>query len=167
MDAVSAAASILAIAGAGVQISIKLVSFANQVGTASDRIRFISSDVSITSNALQQLSELMKKRVGNKTIDLFSEDGLKSTKDSANACERVFQDLGEALRKASKQLRHDKDQAAAIESKVILTKIEALKWPFRQSNIDALWTALKGARETLMLILQVTTLAYSRKLAEL
>ncbi|KAL8822137.1 MAG: hypothetical protein Q9191_007120 [Dirinaria sp. TL-2023a] len=167
MDGVSAAASILAIAGAGVQISIKLIAFANQVGTASDRIRSIGSDVSLTSNVLQQLSELMNKRAGHKALDIFSEEGLKSTEASADACKRVFGDLEEALRKASRQLRHENGRAAALGDKVILTKYEALKWPFLQSNIVALRTALRDARETLMLILQVTTLAYSRKLAEL
>lgn len=127
MDGVSAAASILAIPGAGVQISIKLIAFANQVGTASDRIRSIGSNVSLTSNVLQQLSELMKKRAGHKAIDIFSEDGLKSTEAPADACKRVFRDLEEALRKASRQLRRGNGRAAVNGEKVSLTKYEALK----------------------------------------
>ena len=167
MDGISAAASILAIASAGVQISIKLSAFATQVGTASDRIRSIGSDVSLTSNVLQQLSALMNKRGGQEPIEIFSEDGLRSTEASADACKRVFHELEESLRKASKQLRHDTSGAAAIGKKVTLTKYEALKWPFLQPNIDGLRSALRDARETLMLVLQVATLAYSRKLAQL
>ena len=166
MDGVSAAASVLAIGTIGVQVSIKLIAFANQVGTASDRIQSIGSDVSLTANVLQQLSELMSKRDENEATSIFSENALTTTHASASACKKVFTELEEVLRKASKQLRASGHNAPPGQ-KIILSKYEALKWPFLQPSIASLRTALGDARETLMLILQVTTLAYSKKLAEL
>ncbi|KAI9849541.1 MAG: hypothetical protein M1830_007110, partial [Pleopsidium flavum] len=62
MDGVSTAASIIAIASAGVQISIKLIGFASQVRTAQKIINAIGNDVSLTSGVLQELAELMKKK---------------------------------------------------------------------------------------------------------
>ena len=61
MDGISVAASVLAIATAGVQVSIKLVSLSNQVATARNRITSIGNDVSLTASILQQLAELMTK----------------------------------------------------------------------------------------------------------
>ena len=166
MDGVSLAASVLAIATAGVQISIKLVSFSNQVATAPSRIRSIGSDVSTTSNVLQQLSELMTKREGQEAISIFSDDGLQNTQASAGACQTIFVELEDALRRCSKQLS-ERSGSKLPAAHITLSKLEALKWPFLQPEINSLHTELKGARDNLMLILQVTTLAYSRKLAEL
>ena len=165
MDGVSAASSIVAVGTAGIQISIKLIAFANRVSTASDRIRSIGSDVSLTANVLQQLSELMKKRDENEAINLFSNEGLATTQASADACKRVFGELEIVLQKASRQIQTKNDNTA-IGTKVVLSKYESLRWPFLQPNIDSLRSALSDARETLMLILHVTTLAYMKKLAE-
>ena len=164
MEGVGIAASILAIATAGVQTSIKLTSFSNQVTTAADRIRSIGSAVSLTSNVLQQIGELMTSSDGNAATSIFNNNSLRTTQASAEACERIFQALKDVLMKSSKQLLQQKD---TISGKVILSKLEALKWPFFQPGIDTLCMDLRDARETLMLILQVTTLAYSKKLAAL
>ena len=164
MDGISAVSSILAIGTAGVQISIKLIAFANQVSTAAVRIRSIGSDVSLTANVLQQLSELMTKR-DNNTTSLFSEDGLKATEAGANACKSIFAELEDILRKASQQLRTSGN--STIGSKVVLSKYEALKWPFLQPSVLTLRSALKDARETLMLILHVNTLAYMKRQADM
>lgn len=166
MDGISAAASVLAIGTAGVQISIKLIAFANQVATASERIRSIGVDISLTANVLQQLGELMRKPQRDETIGIFSEEGLATTQASAAACEEVFRDLEIVLKKANGQFRI-KEAGAALGKKITLSKIEALKWPFLQPGVDSLRTTLNNARETLMLILHVTTLAYMKKLAEL
>lgn len=166
MDGISAASSILTIGAAGVSISIKLIAFANQVSTASSRIQSIGSDVSLTANVLQQLGDLMSKREDDKAVSVFSEDGLSTTKASADACRTVFYKLEEVLRKASQQLRANGNKAA-IGKKVTLSKYEALKWPFLQPSIDTLRTTMKDARDTLMLILHITTLAYLKKQAEM
>lgn len=165
MDGLSVASSVLAIGAVGVQISIKLTAFANQVSTADDRIRSIGSDVSLTANVLQQLSELMSKSNENTAISIFSEEGLSSTSASADACERVFRELEDVLKRASNQLQGRGCQV--LGKKIELSKYETLRWPFLQPNIDSLRAALRDAKETLMLILHVTTLAYMKKLAEL
>lgn len=166
MDGISAAASVLAIGTAGVQISIKLIAFANQVATASERVRTIGVDISLTANLLQQLGELMSKPEQDKEISIFNEEGLATTQASAAACEEVFRDLEVVLKKANSQCR-TKASGTVLGEKITLSKIEALKWPFLQPSVDGLRTTLNNARGTLMLILHVTTLAYMKKLAEL
>ena len=165
MDGVSVAASIIGIATAGVQISIKLINFSNQVGTAPERIRYIGTDVSLTAGVLQQLGDLMKQKPGdNETLTIFSEGGLVTTRSSATTCESIFKALDDTLKKASKQLRDSKSPPGG---QILLSKGERLKWPFLQPELDTLRAELRDSRQTLMLILQVTTLAYSKRLAEL
>ena len=166
MEGIGAAASILAIGAAGVQVSIKLAAFANQVGTAPNRIRSIANDVSLTANVLQQLSELANKNDNDKAVNVFNEDGLATTQASADACKTVFQELDDVLRSASQQIRENRNKTS-MGQKIILSKHERMKWPFLQPKIDSLRTALRDARETLMLMLLVTTLGYMKKQTEM
>ncbi|KAI4244620.1 MAG: hypothetical protein L6R42_010403, partial [Xanthoria sp. 1 TBL-2021] len=107
----------------------------------------------------------MKKPPGeDERITIFSETGLTSTQAAADACRSVFEALEEALRKASRQIRRRNVKPG---EKIVLSKAESLKWPFLQPNFDALSQELSSSRATLMLILQVTTLAYQKRLAEL
>ena len=168
MDGISVAASVLAIATAGIQVSIKLVSLSNQVATARNRITSIGNDVSLTANILQQLAELMTKGDGDggEKMNVFSVEGLRTAQAAADACHGTFEELAEVLKKSCRQLQERNDNAA-IGKRVKLSKFEKLKWPFLQPSVDALCAALTTARGTLMLLLQVTTLAYTKKLAEL
>ncbi|KAL8709153.1 MAG: hypothetical protein Q9220_006033 [cf. Caloplaca sp. 1 TL-2023] len=164
MDGLSAAGGILAIAAAGLQTSVKLISFAHHVGNAPERIRYIATDVSLTASILQQLGELMKQSPGeDERANVFSEGGLVSTQTSANTCREIFKALEEALKQASQQIRTSRIVAG---EKVVLSRVETLKWPFLQPKFDVLRTELSNARATLMLILQVASLAYTRKMAQ-
>ena len=77
MDGVGAAASIVSIATAGVQISIILVTLATQISTASERISSISNGVSLTSGMLQQLGEPRTQKAMDDYIggSIFSQGG--------------------------------------------------------------------------------------------
>ena len=106
MDAVSAAASILAIAGAGIQISLKLIAFADQVGTAPKRIQDVGTDVSVTAGTLQELGELMSKTMPTKkSAGMFNPDQVLNILSSSARCKDIFDELKDILRKASQQLR--------------------------------------------------------------
>ena len=161
MDGVSVAASILAIAGAGIKISVDLITFATRVDTASDRITAVGNDVSVTAGVLQQLGELLQEKPSRNEGTLFSEGGLRTTQTSADICGKVFKDLEKAVVAASGQLRSNVRRPFG---RVKLSNLEKVKWPFLQAHIDDLRTDLREAKGTLMLMLQVVTLATSRKL---
>ncbi|KAL9026395.1 MAG: hypothetical protein Q9180_007492 [Flavoplaca navasiana] len=95
---------------------------------------------------------------------IFSEGGLDTTKKSAAMCETIFQDVERAANEASKQLR---GKGSFTGGKVRLSRSEKLKWPFLQPSMDTLRKDLQEAKGTLMLMLQVTQLAFSRKTAEI
>lgn len=164
MDVVSISASVLAIATVGAQVSIKLIAFASQVSTASDRITSVGNDVSLTSGVLQQLGELMtQKATDDDDTSIFSQASLVTTKSSAEACARIFQAIEKEMKAASEQLRGPK---RPIGRKVLLSRYEQLKWPFLQPGLDVLRSEMREAKGTLMLTLQVTTLGFARKVAD-
>lgn len=164
MGVVSISASVLAIATVGVQVSIKLIAFASQISTASDRSTSIGNDVSLTSGVLQQLEELMtQKATDDDDTGIFSQASLVTTKSSAEACARIFQEIEKGMKTASEQLRGRKRH---IGSKVILSWYEQLKWPFLQPGMDVLRFDLREAKGTLMFRLQVIPLGSAQKIAE-
>ena len=161
MDGVSIAGSLISIGAAGCQIAIKLYTLATQIGTASGRISSISNDIFLTSGVLQQLGELMSQKT-NESTSIFTQSGLEITKTSAGMCENIFNDIEKALREASEQIR----SRGRIVGKIKLSRSEKAKWPFLQPSIEVLRNDLREAKGTLVLMLQVTSLAFSKKMAD-
>ncbi|KAL8707370.1 MAG: hypothetical protein Q9220_007594 [cf. Caloplaca sp. 1 TL-2023] len=164
MDGVSIAASLVGIGAAGCQIAIKLYTLATQISTAPDRITSISNDVSLTSGVLQQLGELMTQKATHEGTSIFSHGGLETTKASALMCERIFKEIEQAAKDASQQIR---GRGPMMGGKLKLSKSERIKWPFLQPSIETLRIDLREAKGTLMLMLQVTSLAFSKKMADI
>ena len=171
MEAVGAAASILAIAGAGIQVSLKLIAFADQVGTAPQRIQDVGTDVSVTAGTLQELGELMKKKTPFKgSTGMFKPDQVQNIVISSTKCKRIFDELKEILGKASQQLRNAYKSTSKSKdtfSRIRLSRLERMKWPFLQPSIQSLRSALGAAKATLTLILQVVHLRYAHVTASL
>ena len=164
MDGASAAASIVGIATAGIQISIKLVTLSTQISTAPERVSAVASDISLTAGILQQLGDLMEKDTSDSHDHILNQGALDTMQMSALVCERVFTEIKMELGKASLQLRSCKRLAGG---KIKLSKIEMMKWPFVQPSIDTLREDLKEAKGSLMLLLQLWLLAIARKTAEM
>ena len=167
MDGLSIAASIAGIATAGVQVSIKLVSLAAQISTASDRVSSIANDISLTSGVLHQLGELVNGRTEDDGVGILNREGLETTKVSAAMCKRVFQQIEKEVKRASEHLRkHRPGRGTMSGERIELSASEKAKWPFLQPNIDTLRTDLRDAKSTLMLLLQVATLALNKRMAD-
>ena len=166
MDGVSIAASIIGIATAGAQVSIKLVTLATQISTASDRVSAIGNDISLTSSVLRQLGDLMTENIKDRGITILNPDGLENTKTAAAMCERIFSEMEKEVKKASEQLRSYKPGLEKMRAqKIELSTTEKFKWPFLQPRLDSLRTDLRGAKSTLILLLQVANLALNKRMA--
>ena len=166
-----AAASILAIAGAGIQISLKLIAFADQVSTAPKRIQDVGTDVSVTAGTLMELGELMKTKVPTKKlVAMFRPDQIQNIQASSTKCQAIFDDLKHILGKASQQLRDlykPTTKSQDPSPKIKLSRLERMKWPFLQPQMEALRSELRDAKGTLGLILQVVHLRHAQTTASL
>lgn len=170
MEAVGAAASILAVAGAGIQISLKLIAFADQIGTAPEKIQDIGTDVSVTAGTLQELGELMEESPTKRSAGMFHLDQIQNIKATSTRCKEIFDKLRDLLGKASQQLRAIyKSTAKSHEQspKIKLSNLERMKWPFFQPSMEQLQSALRDAKGTLTLILQVVHLRHAQITASL
>ena len=163
MEAVGAAAAIIGIAATGAQISLKFITFAEQVSTAAAHINAIASEVALVSATLQQLGELIGQKTSENDQSIFSESALRSTTSSAEKCKGIFEDLQSELRKASADIRKSNRLAG---KQISLSRTERAKWPFLQPRMKSLRADLQEAKLTLIFMLQTTTLAYSIKLSK-
>ena len=171
LEAVGAAASILAIAGAGIQISLKLIAFADQVGTAPESIRDVGTDVSVMSGTLKELGELMDNKTSTKgSAAIFTQDNLRDIEATKCKCDKIFEKLRDILGKASLQLRDVSKRPAksqAVSPKITLSKLERMKWPFLQPSMEPLRSELRDTKGTLTLMLQVVQLRHAQIAASL
>ena len=152
MDPLSVAASVVGVATAGIQISVKIVTLAGQVATASNRISDIGNDISLTASILHQLGDLINEKSAGGSVSILSKGGLETTKSSAETCRKIFVELEVEISKASEVLRGRKHR---VGEKVKLSIIEKAKWPFLQPGLEVLRASLREAKGTLMLMLQV------------
>ncbi|KAF2104685.1 hypothetical protein NA57DRAFT_70893 [Rhizodiscina lignyota] len=162
-DPLSLTASIVGVAGAGTKIALELITLAETVATAPRRIKRIADDVSLTCAVLDQLKDLMQEKVddkGNK-FTIFKKQGLKDAETAVNQCHEIFGDFEGELNKASKQL----SVREASTGPVKLSPMERAKWPFLQPRMDILKTDLREAKDTLLLMLTVATLAHAEAVA--
>lgn len=171
MEAAEAAASILAIAGAGIHISLKLIAFADQVDTSPKRIQDVGTDVSVTAGTLYELGELMNNKISTRNaVEMFHPHQIQNIVAFSNRCKEIFEELREILSKANQQLReihksNTKSQNAS--PKIELSRMQRMRWPFLQPSMEPLQIALRDAKGTLTLILQVVHLRHAHMTASL
>lgn len=165
MDGVSTTAAVLAIATAGVQISVRLYSLSTQISGASDAITFLANDVAMISGVLEELGQLVERSRTDGNQKIFSHPGLDLINRSIQSCSKAFDDLSLMLDKASSQLAGM--SKCPNEIKIKLRPSEKAKWPFLQSGIVRLRTDLRDTKSTLMLVLQLGTLTASKTECEM
>ena len=171
MEEAEAAASILAIAEVGIQTSLKLIAFADQVGTSPKRIQDVGTDVSVTAGTLYELAELMNDKVSTKSaVKMFHPHQIQNIVVSSTRCKEIFAELKEILGKANQQLREVHKSTTNSQNssrKIELSRMKRMRWPFLQPSMEPLQIALGDAKGTLTLILQVVYLRHAHVTASL
>ena len=111
------------------------------------------------------MKDLMQQKTDGdgKEFSIFSTQGLRDAERAVGQCDGVFDDIKGELAKASKQLGARSPSQSS--QRLRLSPAERAKWPFLQPRMDTLRRDLKEAKNTLLLILTVATLAHAEKVA--
>ncbi|KAK1149669.1 hypothetical protein N8T08_005221 [Aspergillus melleus] len=185
MEAIRAASAILGIATAGVQCSIKLLTFAGHGKSAEEEITHIAEDVSLNASILQQLGDLVKDSEGNEQTriggngddhderqslvadihdaryeskrGIFNAVGLATVMKLAERCREIFDTLDEAVQRATAQ---------SGSTPGTLGRLEMLRWPLLRPETEALRGQLRDVKGTLMFMLQLGMLRCLGRMAE-
>ena len=161
MDGISAAASIIGVSTAGVQVSMKLYNLSKLY--ASERINWISNEVNFTSSVLREISVLMDCKSSEEVDSIFCESSLRITTKSTNTCRRVIMALQTMLSKVS---HGSSTENGSSQGKATLSRAERVHWLFNSDRADDLLYHLGKAKDSLMFVLQLATLGYAKKAAK-
>ena len=135
MEATSEKSQIFAVAAAGIQLSVKLIAFAEENGTKPDRMSSLGHDIACTAEVLRQLGEFMPARPDENTA-LVSESGLHATMEAAAACNAIFGKIHDGF-------------TALVDTTVLMpgtgmstSPVYLVHMPFWQPHIYASWNEL-------------------------
>ncbi|OJI80161.1 hypothetical protein ASPTUDRAFT_47189 [Aspergillus tubingensis CBS 134.48] len=148
-------------------------SILQQLGGLADKALF-HTQAATDTNTNNSISNGKARTVNPEAIDysdteghepqngIFNAAGFAIVMNLASKCNAIFERLEEGLRKASKQLRANPQSKDPIR----LSPAEMVKWPFVKPQMDDMRAELRDAKGTLMLMLQVAMLRYSKKVME-
>lgn len=149
MEDITEISRISAVATAGIQLSVKLIAFAEEDGRKPYLMSDLGHDIATTSGVLQQLGEFLTSTPDEKTA-VVSQTGRQATVESATACNAIFDEIHTAFK-------------ALVDDGTAPKPFLTLETRFPWSRINVLWNNLEELRLALMLQLQTITLASCRK----
>ena len=152
MAEVGVIASALQIADIGVRLSLRLYTFGETVASADKSIIAISEHVSLTSSVLKELGQTLDK---DQTSRICSRNAVQTADSIVKQCQKIFQEMDYVLvKKFANTKSTEKDRRVKAAQ-----TLERLKWPFIKAKIDLLMSNLEKEKSTLVLMLNVITLA--------
>ena len=161
-EAVGLAASILAIAGAGISITTTLYRFTKSYQHADRQVDGIATTVSITSSILTELGNATKEHPG----DLQKLNRWALFADTIGACKKDFDIIAAAIglaRKDGAAIQDQKKVRKDNDGKV--TPWQKFKWAIgEEKDIDDLLSSLERSKSNLQLLLDASNYDILRKL---
>jgi hypothetical protein len=92
LETLGIVASLIQIADAGANLSVRLFTFCRQVKTVNKSIQNISSDVSLTSTIMRQLAENLRRDEQGEER-LCSSEAFQTAQEMLNQCLYVFEEI--------------------------------------------------------------------------
>lgn len=152
MAEIGAVATILQIADVGLRLSTTLFTFAETVASADKAVSSISKDVSLTSSVLRELASILQKDIGPRS---YSNAAVDSAIEVVREYSGVFQEVESTLiEKLPKLSSRAKDKGSRLT-----IALERFKWPYLQPKVDLLRSNLDRLKSSLLVILNVISLA--------
>ncbi|KAI4666153.1 uncharacterized protein J4E78_003621 [Alternaria triticimaculans] len=139
-EVVGLVASVVQLAGAGLNLSETLYHYVDGVATADRRIQDIANEVKLTSSVIKELGTIFEK---NDTANLISENAVKTANETFKECFAVFTELDLKINRG-KPGKPDK-----------IGKMSRLMLPFKENKIELLRSQIEKLKSTLQLLMQV------------
>ena len=156
MAELGAIAAIIQVADTGLRLSTTLFTFAETVAHADKSINTISKDVSLTSAVLKELANILTQ---DKSTRAYSDTAIESAIAVVNECSGLFQELHSML--VEKLPKHSSGPRVKVSRTTLA--LERLKWPYLQSKMNILQSNLDRLKSSLLVILNVISLAKMMK----
>jgi hypothetical protein len=132
-------ASVIQVAGPGVQLSKTLYEYVNGILTADRRIKDIAAEIKMTSVVIEELGDMFKQE---EMAPLVSKKAVKTANETITECSALFAQIDATLKKSKKKT------------------FGRLTMPFRDAKLELLRSHVDKLKSTLQLLMQVLKLAH-------
>lgn len=149
-------AAVVQVVDVGIRLSEKLYTFGQTVASADESILFISKDISHTCSILRTIEHSLKRDC---KAELYSRNAVSTAETIVKECLAIFREMDSALSKKITRIGLDGNS-----SRVAITALERLRWPFLKPKMMLLWSNLDKLKSSLLLMLNV--FIYARLLVE-
>jgi hypothetical protein len=149
-------------------LATTLYTYSNSAFKADKSLQRIATDISLTSSALSELSNLLGE---DSTDRLVSDSALKTAEQTVASCKEVFEEINDAVVKmipGSRPVGQQRDMLKCLDASTSqrdgsgMGLWSRLKWPIKEPSMRLLQAHLDRLKSTLLLMLHVIT--YGRKL---
>lgn len=149
MAEIGVVASIVGLAGAGIQVSFALFDLADRIGSAGEEVKLVATELSLFNSVLQEVASVIQDGDASQLTPaaLSLVDGVTSR------CREVVTEIDKIVSSLTK------DQNPFDLPK--LEWISRVKWTFKRSKVQVQRQTLESCKSTLQLLL--TTLRWSRR----
>lgn len=139
-------ASIVSVAGAGLQIAMSLRQLASEIREAAREVHDVATSVSLFSMTLKQVGNCVKDNASP-----HSESALDTLEDIIMNCRSNFNKIESMISQVRKDTyrQHDKES---------MSLGRRVQWVFKKSKVKYLTSQLESSKLTLSIMLQVLTL---------
>lgn len=139
-------ASIVSVAGAGLQIAMSLRQLASEIREAAHEVHDVATSVSLFSMTLKQVGNCVKDNASP-----HSESALVTLEEIITNCRSTFNKIESMISQVRKDSHRRGDQEA-------MSLGRRVRWVFKKSKVKYLTSQLESSKLTLSIMLQVLSL---------
>ena len=148
MAGIGEASAIIAVAQAGISLSMVIVAYVGDVRDAPKSISRIGNEIKSTSGRLEEIAEIIRDNPKTKLLlDTAVEDATRRSSE----CELILAQVGNLLVRGGWK----RDSTGLSKNDIDTSVVASLRWPFLKTRLDTPRVELQGIKADLILLFNV------------
>ena len=148
MAGIGEASAIIAVAQAGISLSMVIIAYVGDVRDAPKSVSRIGNEIKSTSGRLEEIADIIKN---NPTTRLLLDTAVGDATRCSSECELILAQVGNLLVRGG----WTKDSIGLSKDDIDASVVASLRWPFLKSRLDTPRAELQRIKADLILLFNV------------
>lgn len=148
MAGIGEATAIIAVAQAGISLSMVIIAYVGDVRDAPSSVARIGNEIKSTSGRLQEIAEIIRD---NPVTGLLLDSAVGDATRCSSECELILAQVGNLLVKGGWK----RDSTELSKDDIDTSVVASLKWPFLKTRLETPRVELQRIKADLMLLFNV------------
>ena len=148
MAGIGEASAIIAVAQAGISLSMVIIAYVGEVRDAPRSVSRIGNEIKSTSGRLEEIAEIIKD---NPRTRLLLDTAVGDATRCSSECELILAQVGNLLVKGGWK----RDSTALSKEDIDTSVVASLRWPFLKTRLDTPRVELQSIKADLILLFNV------------